>query len=1223
MERSPSVRVYTLGTFRVLVDERVVEESAWRRRAARQILKVLVSKPGRRLTRDEIVEIFWPDSEPDAAASNLRSTLHALRRVLQPRPRTPSLPIVFADRDGIWLRQDVELWTDADDFERAVADAFRSADPLPRLEAASMLYAGEYLPDDANEDWAAERREVLKHTWTDLQFGLAAAADKRGQVDAAVRPLERLLRADASDERAARELMKLLARNGRRTEALRVYQRLVESLRTELGIEPAHESVELHVQISSSATSGSAFDAESFRCTYPFPTPGELINRQPELATLLRLVAESRTAGRVALVTAPAGIGKSALVGEVVRRSQAERVLCLAGGCYEERAALPFGPFHDALVDFLLAQPADSLRARLGSSVEDLGQVIPELRYQLQLSSPMSAPVDRMRAFSAIHACLRALVEEGPVLVCLEDLHAADDATLQLLHYLARQTQRLPLMFIGTVRSDEVATEEPLAQSIEALIRERLARRIVLSPLTQAETDRLVSARLDGLPSSALSDSLYTTTGGNPLFVEQLLLALGEGGQLERKAGVWHGDTTVEGTPPIVREVIAQRLQRLDPVCREVLAMAAVLGQAFEHRTLLAAVEPLHETILLRELDRAITAQILADTPGGYAFRHALLRNAVYWGLSSPRRMLLHARAGELLEQFYSARADDFSAELAHHFVLGGEAAPIRMKALHYSLEAGRRAGALSSNREALQHFSNVLRVIDAAPMDARMLARVEALEGRGYAERGLGLLPAAVATLREVLRLTSDPIRQARVHGEIASALLHGDPEGALEEVKAGVAELAGTEPDASVAATRLRLQSFEAMCCFLAGRYQEVVAIGEEMLPVARSLGDVRALCRPEAVLSWAHIGAGQVSQALHHSQRLLAFAEESQDKSEVAMAEVNLGLEYHLAGAFGDAQLHLNRARALYQESANDVWLSNASQLSARVLLGRGDRRGARDQAEAALALVHEQQDRWVAESQDILGNLDLLAAEHSAAMSRFREALAIRRRIGHVSGIIDSLIGLGRVYERIGEWQGAERQYLEALEVGGGVETSPSVVAAWRHLGRLRCRTGEFSKAGPLLEHALQLARGISETIEYAPTLLAMSELEEGLGHLESAIEYVDQALQLGGTVEFRIEANAAAARLLRGFARRRDDALAAARSALELAEQFGAPFLEGIAHLAAARVYAARQQVTDAAQHYAEVLRSLVDSGPIEYSDVEREIAAFNRSLRANPDPGSQ
>jgi predicted ATPase/DNA-binding SARP family transcriptional activator len=1164
----PAIQVYTLGQFRVLVGGQLVADQAWRRRSARQLFKFLLSRPGRRATRDEVVDIFWPDSDPDAASSNLRSTLYALRRVLQPPTGTPGVDVVFTDHDSIWLRPDVELWTDADAFLKAVAEALRAADPLLLLEAASASYAGDYLPDDLSFTWTSERREVLKRAWIDLQFALAAAADKHADVDAVARPLERLLRADACDERAARELMKLMARSGRRAEALRIYQQLLESLREELNIDPSPESVALYQQISSTATSASAIKAETFVCSYPFPTPDQLINREAELGKLLDVVRQGRTAGRVALLTAPAGTGKSALLGEVVRRAQAEDTLCLAGGCYEERGALPFGPFHDALVDFLLAQPPESLRTQLGSSLEDLAQVIPELRYQLQLSSSQTAsPVDRMRAFGAIHSCLRGLVERGPVLVCLEDLHAADDATLQLLHYLARQTQRHPLVLIATFRSDEAPIDQPLAQSVEALIRERLAQRVNLAPLDHEDTDRLVAARLDGKPSTALSESLFQTTGGNPLFVEQLLLALEESGQLERKGGIWHGNAELQGTPHIVREVIAQRLQRLNPVCREVLAVAAVLGQSFEHKVLLAAVEPLHETTLLHEVDRAITSQVLVDVAGGYAFRHALVRDAVYWGLSAPRRMLLHGRAGELLEQFYGPRADDFSAELAHHFAHAGDSAKTRAKVLRYSLIAGRRAAQVSSYPQALDHFSRAWQSIqqDSFP-DVDL--ELEVLQGRGWAEAQLARWQETVATYRRALNLAKDPVARARAHGLIAFAFQHmGDLATVVEECNSGLGEVSGIQGGDAMAA-RIQLQQLLAATLHWQGRYHQLIQTGEAMLEEAAQDGHPRLLMMCRAVIAWGFWGLGQVEEATVHVNQAISASEQIGEKLQIATSYENLGLIDYAGGRFADARVHLGRALALFAESATELRAVNSLQTLCRVLVAEGECRQAREQLIQALPLEVESGERWAADGYCILGIIESLGAEWDSAAEHFEHAIQLRRNAGHRAGAVEATLGLGFVLQQTGRWGEAATTYTDAAFIAAEMDPSPPRVAVARYQGQLQLLIGNTAPAAVHLEEALRLASSMPESIEYAPSLLAMGHLRAAQHELDVAIDFARESLDRARQLQHQAEANIA----LANFFLKGGDADASSRhaaAALGQATTLRCPWLVSAAHLAQA------------------------------------------------------
>src|ERR1700704_4367228 len=122
----PAVQVYVLGGFRVVVRGRPLADSSWRRKTARQLFKILLSRPTRRMTRDEVIELLWPESDPEAASSNLRSTLFALRHALEPSTAPADVAVVFSDRDGFWLRPDLELWVDADAFEHTVDQAWRS-----------------------------------------------------------------------------------------------------------------------------------------------------------------------------------------------------------------------------------------------------------------------------------------------------------------------------------------------------------------------------------------------------------------------------------------------------------------------------------------------------------------------------------------------------------------------------------------------------------------------------------------------------------------------------------------------------------------------------------------------------------------------------------------------------------------------------------------------------------------------------------------------------------------------------------------------------------------------------------------------------------------------------------------------------------------------------------------------------------------------------------------
>jgi DNA-binding SARP family transcriptional activator len=1159
------VHVSTLGGFRVVVDGCIVEDAAWRRRSARQLFKVLVTHFGRHVCRDEVIELFWPDSDGDAAASNLRSTLHAVRQALNPARLAPAPEVVFGDHTSLWLDAESNLSTDALAFEELVAAARRSRDPLPLLAQASTLYAGDYLPDDMYEDWATERRDALRRTWTELEFGLAQALEARADLNGALQPLDRLLRADRCDERAAQELMRLLTRFGRRAEALRVFERLTRSLYDELDVTPSRETLALHRQISgreSTAPPSALADVATFHCSYPFPSPTDLVGRESQVAVLHQILAAGRTAGKVAFVSAPAGIGKSALVGHVVRQAEAAGVLCLAGGCYAERGGVPFGPFHDALADYLLAQSPDHLRHQFAAGVDDLAGVIPELRYHLQIDTAPTR-LDRASALGAIHACLRSLAERAPVLVCLEDLHAADEPTVQTLHYLARQTRRLPIVFLATYRDEESGADQLLGQTVTAMLRERLAERLTLAPLSRDASDRLAARLLDGTTGQALGEMLYAASAGNPLFVEELVLALLNADQLERKADEWCLAGDVQGRPHIVHEFIAQRLQQLDPDCLDVLEMASVLGESCEYAVLLAAVEPLDESTLLSFVDQAIDAHVLQPWSGGYAFRHALTRDAVYWGMSAPRRKLLHAWAGDVLERAHADVVDDHASQLAYHFSLAGESRAVRIKALRYSLAAGRRAIALASYAEALEHFERATRLIDADTDLADVDERARALCGRGLAEANMARYHDSVGSFRAALAMMRDPVERGQARRTIAYSLARGGAlRELLDECEAGMDEVKGVRspPATDIRATLLQLIGWT---MYRAGRFSEAIRIGDRIQKEsAPDEHGPRMLAH--RVIASGYLGLGRIHESIRHAELSIAEAEANGDRVMLAVSFEFLGRVDYAGGHFATARKHLAHALELYRESTDEQRGLWALRVLCRVWIAEGDHKRAHAQIVKVLKEKRASNEPFEGDAHYLLGLTQSFRGEWEAARESFEHAIRVASGLGDVLTRINATVELGFVDQCVGRLSRAETHYLEAAELTSEMDPCPHRVLALRHLGRVRLMLRGPVAATADIAEAVREVKGMPESLEFAPTLVALAELRAEEGSLDEARALAQTALETARPIADRIEAHLILARANLGLGCM-PPAVSHAREAVAQAETLQAPLLLAAAY----------------------------------------------------------
>ena len=251
------LRVWLLGGFRVCVGERDVEAARWRLRKARALVKLLALAPGRRLHREEIIELLWRDLDPDAADNQLRKTLHEARRSLDPDPAATFHHILSGDtlalQDGAWI--------DLDAFEDAAAEARRARDPVA-YEAAIGLYGGDLLPEDRYEDWARSRQEAVRTDFVALLVEWARLLEARADLDRDAAALRRVVALDPVHEEASAGLMRLHALAGRRHEALEEYARLTTGLRREIGVAPAAATQCLYEQIKTGQAPGSSLDSD-------------------------------------------------------------------------------------------------------------------------------------------------------------------------------------------------------------------------------------------------------------------------------------------------------------------------------------------------------------------------------------------------------------------------------------------------------------------------------------------------------------------------------------------------------------------------------------------------------------------------------------------------------------------------------------------------------------------------------------------------------------------------------------------------------------------------------------------------------------------------------------------------------------------------------------------------------------------------------------------------
>lgn len=466
-----------------------------------------------------------------------------------------------------------------------------------------------------------------------------------------------------------------------------------------------------------------------------------LIGRAPELEALASaLEGAIAGAGRAVLVAGEAGIGKSRLLAEAAAEAARRGVRFLPGNAYEADRDVPFAPLADLLRGIGAACPDDDDLLRcLGPAASALLELAPELAYRMPDVLP-PAPTEpeqrKRRLYAALTDVLLGLAHERPAVIAIEDLHWADETSLDFLLQLARRLPREPALLVVTYRSDEV--HPALRHFLAALDRERLATEVPLAPLEVPEVAEMLRA-IFSLSRAARPDllaALYGLTEGNPFFIEEVLHVLVASGDIFYADGDWDRKPLDElRIPRTVHDAVQRRAERLGDDAAKALRLAAVVGRRFDF-ALLREVGGYDEERLLGLLKELIAAQLLVEeTDERFAFRHALTRQAVYAELLARERRLLHRTVAETLERRAAEVPDAALADLAYHYFAAGD----WEKAANYARRVGERALALFAPGAAVEHFTRALEAaahLGAAPPVAVLRSRGAAYETLGDFER-------------------------------------------------------------------------------------------------------------------------------------------------------------------------------------------------------------------------------------------------------------------------------------------------------------------------------------------------------------------------------------------------------------------------------------------------------------------------------------------------------
>jgi class 3 adenylate cyclase/tetratricopeptide (TPR) repeat protein len=825
-------------------------------------------------------------------------------------------------------------------------------------------------------------------------------------------------------------------------------------------------------------------------------TSTPFLGRDRELATLVEALDSAREwQGRIVEIVAEPGMGKSRLVEEL--RARAEGVIVVGAVCEEYEASTPYFAFRDLLRGLLglAGNPADlaeGLRDTVATTAPHLLPWLPLIALLLQVEVPPTPETDQLeeqfrkpRLEDAVGELLGNCLLT-PTLLVFEDVHWLDDASGDLLRHLTGGIEDRPWLIVVTRRE---ATTGFVAPQEDTVITIRL------DPLAAEEAAALAEGATAEapLPPHELA-ALTERAGGNPLFLAELVAAAKDAGG-------------VEALPDSIEGVMTAQIDRLPPRERAILRYASVLGVTFSPDLLSAS--------LTRDQDppdesawRRLGDFVLPQKDGQLRFRHALVRDAAYEGLSFRRRRELHARVGETIER-RAPNPEDEAALLSLHFFH----AQRFEDAWRYSRVAGGRAQEIYANVEAAASFERALeavRRLDGVP--AGDVAKVS--EALGDVRVRLGEFERAGLAYRASRRRTSaDAVEQARLM--LKEALIPwklGRYPQSLRWLTRGLRVLEGSE-GAAAAAERARLYAWYGVVRQKQGRRQfEAIEWCRRAIVEAEKADAPDALAHAYNTLDWAYVTLGRFEDAVYSSQAL-AIYEELGNLHRQAVVLNNLGVIAHLRGRWDESVDLYERAHAAW-EKAGDRWSASFPSVNKGEVLSD---QGRQDEAEPLFreALRIARASRATSRVADVsryLGTLAARAGRFDEARTLLREALAEFEQTGEQSEVLTTEARTAECFVLQGDSKAALALASATLARARAPEGAPVLVPMLQRLrGCALMQLGRLDEAREALAESLADARSKEAEYEIALALDAFVELGALKGDPTAEVEEERRAI----------------------------------------------------------------------------------------------------------------
>ncbi|MCK4505713.1 MAG: tetratricopeptide repeat protein [Candidatus Aegiribacteria sp.] len=791
-----------------------------------------------------------------------------------------------------------------------------------------------------------------------------------------------------------------------------------------------------------------AFRKEERRVVTP---TNEIVGREEEMGRIKDVI--NRTADgsmRAVCISGEIGIGKTRLVHEAVKESVNKGISFQESNLSATTRSIPYYPFREIVRSVFRKEGRESIAGIPQAFLVELTKIIPELSDEFVDLDKSIFMLDKFRLYEGIRKFLELQASNSPLIICLDNIHWADDSSLELFNYLVRALKESPVFFFFIYRIEE-AKSEPFRRVMQSMNREKLYDLIELEPLKPFEVAKMLSLMVGISPSSELNDYIYRETGGNPFFVEELMKSLetndafiSTGTELSFAKGK---EVII---PHLVMGVVNRKMGMMSSQSQELLKYAAVIGRKFDF-ALLREVTGMNEGHLFDLMDEIIGMRLLKESEGEkYYFSEDVIRETIYQQIHKIKSKNYHRKVGEALLNLNAECFENVVEELTYHYYLCKD----NDKVIEYGMIAADRAKNAYANRDAIEFYNRVLECLKESEIEGQGLKEIEVLKKRAAVLDLVGENETAIEDLREA-------VRNAQVLGEKK------------------------LEADCLIDLCRVY---------FGLSHYDDTIEMAEKALEIYRELNDEQGEMGGLNCIGIANWYLGEFKNALKLYQSSLTIAEKTKDKKFEAMILGNQSIIFWNLGEYSKSLKHYLRSLEI-TKILGDIETEAKALSNIGLIYGDlGDNTKAKECYERSLKLSVEMGARKLeASTLNNIGILSVVSGKYAEAIKYYEASVSISIETGTRKIEAMTRNNIGILYCNLGDYSRSLEYCTHSLQIAREINDRQTETESLVGIGDTHLEEGELSIAEEYYEEAQSVVLMIKSNSLHAEVLLSFISL----------------------------------------------------------------------------------------------------------------------------------